>query len=310
MLGPRQKAEQAKSGADPHLFLSPETIESNRGPLLGKLGTTPSRLHSKLMKKFWCFILLVLSSGSLFAATPIQDIRAAIDKLRASPSYSWKTTTITTNVPQQPLSLLVPVPSQGRILADGTAQFTLKVLPLFAPPCEFVVRGPLGAVRNVSLRGTPAWASLADVERGDPAKVLGDLFGGATPVGLGLEHRDLLTRLTQAAANFKSPTYMASDLLSRMRQLKLAGAIYAGEIPPSEVIELIGSAGFFAGSESTLTSLKGAGTVWVTKGVLTKFEFSVSGIAPVQAKAGFTFKRSTEILDVGSTKIEVPREAF
>ena len=262
------------------------------------------------MNRIRCFLLCALSCAPLLAATPLEDARAGIDKLRAAPNYAWKTTTTLSNISQQNMTLIAPIASQGKLLADGTTRFTLKVLPLFAPPCEFVLRGKLGAVRNASLTGTPAWISLADLAQGDPRNLLGDLLGGASPATVRLDNRELMSRLTLAVANFKSPTFIASDLVTRMRQLKAAGTTYSGEIAAATVAEWIGASGYFAGYEFTLTTLKGTGTLWVTKGILSKFEYTLTGIAPVQSKAGFSLRRTTEILDVGTTKVEVPREAF
>ena len=261
------------------------------------------------MKTSWRLFLLSLSCGHLLAAAPIQEVRDAIDKLRAAPNYSWKTTTATTNMPQQTMAMVITVPSQGKTLADGTTLITLRALPAFAPACEILVRGSQGAVRNLSLN-PPAWVSFTDLERGDPGNVLGDLLGGAQPIGVRLDQSQLRSRLLLAAVNFKSPTFLSSDLVAKLRQLKLERGSYTGELPETIVLQWIAASGYFSGYESTLTPLKGTGAIWVTKGVLSKYEFTLSGNAPTLSNTGFTIKRTTEILEVGTTKIEVPREAF
>jgi hypothetical protein len=108
--------------------------------------------------------------------------------------------------------------------------------------------------------------------------------------------------LARIVRNLKTPAVQATDLVAAAKELKKEGDVYSGELTEE------GAKKQFRFGEPK--NPKGSVKFWVKEGVLTKFE------AKLEAKMEFNGQEidagratTTEIKDVGTTKVNVPTAA-
>ena len=107
--------------------------------------------------------------------------------------------------------------------------------------------------------------------------------------------------------NFKAPAAQAQDIVGKTKDLKKEGDVYSGDLTEEGVKSV---AAFRRGGNAEVKDGKGSAKFWVKDGVLTKFEYSVKGKRTFNDQE-FDIDRTvtTEIKDVGTTKVVVPEAA-
>jgi hypothetical protein len=234
------------------------------------------------MKRNILFGFIALVAGSLLAAdsTPKDDVKAAAKKLAEKDNYSWKTTvTVPSDAPFH------PGPTEGKTEKGG---FTWLSMSMGDNTTEAVLKGGKGALKTDG-----GWKSLSEAAAG----------GGEG----GFDPTQFLARMLQS---YKAPTAEAGELADKVKDLKLADGVYAGDLTEEGAKQFLtfrrgGGAG---GPE--VSNAKGSARFWIKEGVLTKYEYKVKGTVSFNGNDMDVDRTTTvEIKDVGATKVTVPDEA-
>jgi hypothetical protein len=227
------------------------------------------------MKKNVTFTLMALFTGSLVAAdsSPKDDVTNAAKKLAEKPNYSWHTTVV---VPED--APFHPGPTEGKTEKGG---FTRVKLSFGDNTTEFVLKGDKSAVTNPD----GVWQALSELDSSEgPGRFLGGMI-----------------------RNFKAPATQAGDIASSTKELKKDGDLYSSDLTEEGAKNLLR---FRRGGDATVSNAKGSAKFWVKEGVLTKYEFKVTGSVSFNGNDMDVDRTTTiEIKDVGTTKVEVPEEA-
>jgi hypothetical protein len=111
------------------------------------------------------------------------------------------------------------------------------------------------------------------------------------------------------ARNFKAPAAQAVEVAQAAKELKKDSDVYSGDLTEEGAKNLMR---FRRGGNDgpTINDAKGSAKFWVKDGVLTKYEYKVTGSMNFNGNDIDVDRTSTvEIKDVGSTKVEVPEGA-
>lgn len=235
------------------------------------------------MKKNILFGLIALAASSLLAAdsTPKDDVKAAAKKLAEKNNYSWRTTiTVPADAPFR------PGPTDGKTEKDG---FTWLSMSMRDTTTEAVLKGGKGALKTDA-----GWKSFAEAVEGG-----GD--GGFNPTRF-------MARMLQ---NYRLPAAEAEDLAGKVKDLKLADGVYAGDLTEDGAKQFLTfRRGGGAGPAPEVSNAKGSARFWVKDGVLAKYEYKVQGSVSFNGNDMEVDRTTTvEIKDVGATKVTVPDEA-
>lgn len=168
--------------------------------------------------------------------------------------------------------------TDGKTEKDG---FTHLVTSFGDNRSETVLQGGKGAVTNQD----GAWESLAEAE---------------TAEGFG-RFRAIMAR------NFKAPAAQAAELAAAAKELKKDGDAYSGELTEEGAKPFLR---FGRGGDASVKNAKGSVKFWVKDGMLSKYEYRVSGTVSFNDNDRDVDRTTTvEIKDVGSTKVAVPDAA-
>lgn len=225
------------------------------------------------MKTSIVFGILALTAASLVAAesSPKDDVTGAAKSLGEKASYSWKTTVV---VP--PDSRFHPGPTEGKTEKDGATRVSMT---FGDNTTEFVLQGGKSAVHT----SDGGWQSLSELDDQGPGRFLGGMV-----------------------RNFKAPAAQASELAAQAKELKKDGDVYSADLTEEGAKALLQ----FRGGNATASDAKGSVKFWLKDGVLTKYEFKVTGKVSFNGNDRDVDRTTTvEIKDVGATKVEVPDEA-
>jgi len=219
-------------------------------------------------------VILIATStllvGSLFAA----DSKPKDDVTAAAAKLGEKPNYSWKTVVVVPESAqFKPGPSEGQTEKDG---FTVLSLTFGDNTTKAVMKGDKAAVSSPE----GGWQTLADLDNAEgPARFLGRIL-----------------------RSFKAPVAQATELANAAGELKQEGDVVSGDLT-----EAGAKAQFRFGNVS---NPKGSVKFWIKEGVLTKYEFKVTGKVDFNGNE-FEVDRTTttEIKDVGSTKVNVPEDA-
>jgi len=228
------------------------------------------------MKKPLLFGILALLGGPLLAAdsSPTNDVIAAANALADKPNYSWHTTV---TVPEG--SRFRPGPTDGQTEKDG---FTHVSVTFGDRTTEFVLKGGKAAVRPPD----EDWQSLSDLDDQGPGRFLGMMI-----------------------RNFKTPAAQAVELAAAAPNLKKDGDVYSGDLTEAGAKSLL-TFDRRGGNGPEISNAKGSVKFWLADGVLTKYEFKVSGTVDFNGNSRDIDRTTTvEIKDVGKTTVTVPDDA-
>jgi hypothetical protein len=249
------------------------------------------------MKRNVLCAAMVLLAGSLMAADK-DDVTAAIAKLAASDNYSWKSTT--TNIPAPGADAngggggrrgrggFGAGTVDGKVQKDGLIYVSMPGRG--GAVTEGYVKGTKGAIKA----GEEGWTSLAEATADD---------GGG-----GFNFAAMTATRVQTT---KSPAAQAKELLDKAKSITKADDAYSGDLPEDAVKALLSFGpprGGGGGPE--ISGAKGSVKFWIKDGVLVKFETTAKGSMSFNDNdMQMNRVTTTEIKDVGATKIEVPAEA-
>jgi hypothetical protein len=235
------------------------------------------------MKRNVLFSIIMLAAGSLMAAdpSPKDDVTSAAQKLAAKDNYSWNTK--------------VESPGGGgRFRAGPTDGKTEKGGVTFLSMArgentiEAVLKGDKGAIKTQD-----GWKTLSEATEGGDGQPNPGMF---------------LARMLQ---NFKSPAADVESLAGKVKELKKAEDVYSGDLTEEGAKQLLTFGPRRGGGDGpTVSDAKGSVKIWITDGVLSKYQTKVQGKVSFNGNDRDVDRTTTvEIKDVGKTKVEVPEEA-
>ena len=230
------------------------------------------------MKTNILFGITTLLAGSLFTANsaPKDDILAATKQLGEKANYSWTTTVV---VPEG--SRFRPGPTEGKTEKDGCTHLKMTIGD---NALQAVLKGDKAAFTNPDA----GWQSLAELDTNE---------GTGRFVGAMLR-------------SFKAPAAQAADLVGGAKELQKDGDAYVSDLTDDAAKPLL-TFGRRSGSDApTVSNAKGSVKFWLNDGLLWKYEFKVSGKVTFNGNERDVDRTTTtEVKNVGSTKVEVPEEA-
>jgi hypothetical protein len=227
-----------------------------------------------MKKQILCSAALMLAT-SLFAADAKDEVTAAAKKLGDKASYSWKTTVV---VPES--AQFKPGPAEGKTEKDGVTHVKMS---FGDNTTELVIKGEKRAFTNRD----GEWQTPADAE-GEQGR--GRFMGGFV-------------------RNFKAPATQAAEIATAVKELKKEGDVYSGDLTENGAKDLMRFRRG-GGDGPTISDAKGSAKFWVKDGALSKYEFKVTGKMNFNGNdIDMDRTTTTEIKDVGTTKVEVPEGA-
>jgi hypothetical protein len=221
-----------------------------------------------------CFATMTLATA-LFAADAKEEVTAAAKKLGEKANYSWKTTVV---VPEG--TQFRPGPTDGKTEKDGI----IHVKSTFGEnTTDIVKKGDKAAFTNRD----GEWQTLAEVENQEgPARFRAGMV-----------------------RNLRTPAEQAVEIAAGAKELKKDGDALAGDLTEEAAKNLMRFRRG-GGDGPTISNAKGSAKFWVKDGVLTKYEFKVSGKMDFNGnEIDLDRTTTTEIKDIGTTKVEVPEGA-
>jgi hypothetical protein len=226
--------------------------------------------------------LAMLVAGSLLAAdaTPKDDVTTAAAALGGQPNYSWHTTVDAGNGGR-----FHPGPTDGKTEKGG---FTTLKLSFNDDSTEVVIQGTNTAVKTAD----DGWQSAAEV--------LQDSGGGPNPAMFA----------ARMAQNFKSPAEQAATLAAQAKNLQAGTNGISGDLTEEGAKALLAFRRGGNGDGPTVSDAKGTVTFWLADGKLVKFQTHVTGTVNFNGNDRDVDRTTTtEIKDVGATKVEVSDDA-
>ncbi len=228
-----------------------------------------------------CFIVSLLAvlliPGFAAAAEPKEELQAAVKKLADAPNYSW-TTKVEGGFSRGG--------GDGKTEKDGPTSLEIK---LGDDSYQVVFKGDKAAAK-----GMGGWASTADLARDAEEEM------NFSP------ERFLL----QTIKTFKTPAGQAQDLCDKVQTVQKSGDAYTADLDDETVKRLLmflRRRGADASAQVDAKDPKGSVKCWISDGTLTKMEVHLQGTVVFnnnERKIDRT--TTTEIKDLGSTKVEVP----
>jgi hypothetical protein len=224
----------------------------------------------------WMFAASVVWAAD---AAPTNQVSDAIAKLKAAANYSW-TATIATP-PDAPFT---PPPIQGRKDSAGFAKFSTQFGDNTA---------------EVFLKGDKV------VFRGDEGWQLAVAGGGFSPDTFALN-----------LARNGAPGDEAAIILKGLMQLKaLDGGALGGDLSAEAATDLLTFGPHRSGAKANPDmpgpkGARGSAKFWIKDGALVKYQTHLTGTVTFDGNdTVLDFTRTTEIHDVGTTKMDIPDEA-
>jgi hypothetical protein len=229
------------------------------------------------MKKQILCAAIAMTAASLFAADTKDEVTAAAKKLGEKDNYSWKTTVV---VPES--AQIKPGPTEGKTEKGG---FTHVKMKFRDNTTELVLKGDKGVFTNPD----GDWLTPADAEgEQGPARFMAGMV-----------------------RNFKTPAAQAAEIAGGAKELKKDGDAYSGDLTEEAAKTLMRfRRGGGGGDAPSIKDAKGSAKFWVKDGVLSKYEYKVTGSMNFNGNdIDVDRTTTTEIKDAGTTKVEVPEGA-
>jgi hypothetical protein len=212
-------------------------------------------------------------------SAPRSQIDDAIAKLKTAPNYSWTATIVTP--PDAPFT---PAPVKGQTDSSGYAKFSTQFGDNEA---DAILKGG-----KVAFKGDEGWQ-------------LAVARGGFSPEMLALN-----------LARNGPPAEEAAIILKGIKELKpLDGGAVGGDLTADAATDLLtfGPHRSNAKENSDMpgpTGAKGSAKFWIKDGALVKYQTHLTGTVSFDGNdTALDFTRTTEIQDVGTTKLDIPDEA-
>lgn len=243
----------------------------------------------------------MLAAQVVRAESPAEEVAAAAKKLGESANYSWTTTT---EVPES--ARFRPGATEGKTEKDGCVM--LKVA-MGERTSESVIKAG-----KVVVKTEEGWKTGEELQAARPAG--GGGGGGGEGRGRG-PGGGFAARMAQ---NFKAPAAEVEALAKGVKELKKEGDVISGDLSDEAVKERLtfgGRRGGRGGNEGggdrpappEPQGAKGAVKIWLKEGAVTKYEVTLDGKMTFgENEIDLHRTVTTEIKDVGTTKLEVPDE--
>jgi hypothetical protein len=219
--------------------------------------------------------LVATTAASLFAADAKEELTKAAKALADKPNYSWKTTVV---VPES--AQFKPGPTEGKADKEGTAYLTMSFGDNMT---EAVIKGDKATYTNQD----GDW-QLAEEGGEGRGRFMGAML-----------------------RNYKAPAAQVLDIVNSVKELKKEGDAYSGDLTEEGAKTLMSFRGRRAGGEGPqVKDAKGNAKFWVKDGVLSKYQYKVTGAMNFNGNdVDVDRTTTTEIKDVGTTKVVVPEAA-
>ena len=212
-------------------------------------------------------------------AAPTDQVSDAIAKLKAATNYSWTVTTVTP--PDAPFT---PPPVKGQTDSAGFARFSTE---FGDNTTEVILKGDKAA-----FKGDEGWQLAVAGEGFSPDTFALNLARNGAPgneAGIILKGVKELKALDGGALGGDLSAEAATDLLTFGPRRSSAKA--NPDFPPPK-------------------GAKGSARFWVKDGALVKYQTHLTGTVSFDGNdTVLDFTRTTEIQEVGTTKMDIPGEA-
>jgi hypothetical protein len=229
------------------------------------------------MKRNLCLVVLVWAATSVLGAesSPKDEVSDAAKKLGDAGNYAWKTVIEFGNFTGT---------TEGKTDKEGLIGLSMS---FGDSTTEAFLKGGKGAVKTQD----QDWQSLSELEAAS----------GTEP-----GPRRFLVRRLQA---LKTPSTEVSDLAGKTKELKKDGQVYSADLTEAAAKELL-SFGRRGGNAAEPKNAKGSVKIWLKDGALSKYVVNVQGTVNFNGEDRDVDRTTTtEIKDVGATKLEVPESA-
>jgi hypothetical protein len=223
----------------------------------------------------WAAILAAFSTtfSTSVSAAAKDEVAAAAKALGEKPNYSWKITVV---VPES--ARFKPGPTEGKADKEGTIYLTLSFGDNMT---EAVVKGSKAVYTNQD----GDWQLTSEDSEG-PGRFMGAMLN-----------------------NYNPPAKQAAEIAGQVKELKKEGDVYSGELT-EEGAKTLMRFRRGGGDGPEIKDAKGTAKFWVKDGVLSKYEYAVKGQMNFNGNdIDVDRTTTTEIKDVGTTKVVVPEAA-
>lgn len=237
------------------------------------------------MKTRILFGAMALIASSVLAADSgaKDEIKAAAKKL--GDNYSWKTT-IENAGGGGGGGRGLGGPAEGKT-AGGTTWLSLARRDTTTD--AYMTGMDKGAIKT-----DEGWRSLSELTQD-----AGGGGGGFNPTAW----------LARTVRNYKAPATQAAELAEQTKALTKEGDAYSGELTEEGAKALLSFRGG-GGQGPTVQNAKGTVKYWVADGKITKYQYNVKGTISFNDNDREVDRTiTTEIKEVGTTKVEVPADA-
>jgi len=229
------------------------------------------------MKKLLFSCAALFAAWSLSAADAKDEVASAAKKLGEQANYSWKTTvTVPDDAPFR------PGPTEGKAEKGGYIHIKMS----FGDNTMEAVK----KADKVAFTNRDGEWQLAEAQGQGQGQQGAGRFMGAM------------------VRNLKSPVEQAADIAAGVKEFKKDGDALVGDLTEDAAKNLLR---FRRGGDGpTISDAKGSAKFWIKDGVISKYEFKVSGKVEFNGNEMNQDRTTTvEIKDLGKTKVEVPEAA-
>jgi hypothetical protein len=220
--------------------------------------------------------------ASVAIASDVDDVQSAVKKLADTGNYSWKTTSESANGGPGGGA------QEGKTEKDG---YTMQTSHFGDNEIVIVVKGDKGAIKLQD-----EWKTAAELAADQDAQG----FARFAP---------------QMIKNFKTPAAMANDVASKVKEVKKEDDAYTVELTGDDAkpMMMMGrgrrGGGGGGGQPPEISNAKISVKIWIKDGTISKFVSHATGTATFNGNdIDIDRTTTTEISDVGSTKVDVPDE--
>lgn len=235
---------------------------------------------------------LLLGTLAFFAASalaadagPKDTVKAAAKKLAEKANYGWKTTVEMGDGAAG--NRFRPGPTEGKTEKDG---LTCLAMTRGENTIEVVMKGEKAAIKTPD-----GWQSSTELASGGG--------GQGNPV----------RGVSRIIESFKAPAAEVAGLVEKAKELTLAGDVYSGDLTEDGAKALLSfnrRPGAGGGEPPAISNAKGSVKIWLKDGVVAKYAVKLSGSISFNGnEMNLDRTTTTEIKEVGTTKLEVPAEA-
>ncbi|HVS53334.1 MAG TPA: hypothetical protein VHD62_13340 [Opitutaceae bacterium] len=240
------------------------------------------------MKNLRLLCLAALVAPAFSSAAPADDVKAAAKKLADAPNFSWTQTSEIAN------AQFTPGPVKGQTEKDG---YTVITREFNGNSSQTVRKGDKVALQNFQ---TGEWMTREEMMAqfqgggGGGGAARGGRGGGGGGGMFGVQ----------------TPADDLGALVSEVKELKSADGALTGDLTEEGAAQRLSFGGFGRGGQTPPKNATGSVKIWLKDGAVAKYQIHVKGT--VNGRNGEQERdvtTTTEIKDVGSTKVTVPEEA-